>query len=117
MTTLEERDQAVSAQWRMRIDRARYDADLAERRHEAVDPGNRLIASTLERRWNEALQRLAQLEQELADFEKRTKRAVTAEQKRQILELAKDFPRLWSGAKAAQHAARRGAAARRAAQG
>jgi DNA invertase Pin-like site-specific DNA recombinase len=96
LTTLEERDQAVSAQWRMRIDRARYDADLAERRYEAVDPGNRLIASTLERRWNEALQRLAQLEQELADFEKRTMRAMTAEQKRQILELAKDFPRLWS---------------------
>jgi hypothetical protein len=28
--------------------RARYDADLAERRYETVDPGNRLIAGTLE---------------------------------------------------------------------
>jgi len=38
LTALEERDQAIGAQWRMRIDRARYDAELAERRYEAVDP-------------------------------------------------------------------------------
>jgi hypothetical protein len=47
LTSLEERDTAIAAQWRRRIERARYDADLAERRYEAVDPGNRLIASTL----------------------------------------------------------------------
>jgi DNA invertase Pin-like site-specific DNA recombinase/uncharacterized protein YndB with AHSA1/START domain len=98
LTTLEERDQTIGTQWRMRIEPARYDADLAERRYETVDPNNRLIASTLETRWNEALQRLGQLKQELADFENRTRRVVTAEQKRQILELAKDFPRLWSAA-------------------
>jgi hypothetical protein len=32
--------------------------DLAERRYEAVDPANRLIAATLEQRWNEAMQHL-----------------------------------------------------------
>ena len=32
------------------IERARYEADLAERRYEAVDPANRLIAATLEKR-------------------------------------------------------------------
>jgi DNA invertase Pin-like site-specific DNA recombinase len=96
LTNLEERDREIGAQWRMRIERARYDADLAERRYEAVDPANRLIAATLETRWNDAMQRLHDLEAELAAFEQRTMRAVTAEQKRQILELAKDFPRLWS---------------------
>jgi len=40
----------------MRIERARYEADLAERRYEAVDPANRLIAATLEQRWNDTLQ-------------------------------------------------------------
>ena len=46
---------------------------------------NRLIAATLETRWNDALQRLHDLEAELAAFERKTMRAVTAEQKRQIL--------------------------------
>ena len=62
----QERDREIGAQWRMRIERARYDVDLAERRYEAVDPGNRLIAATLEQRWNEAMQRLHDLEAELA---------------------------------------------------
>jgi len=96
LTNLEERDSEIGAQWRMRIERARYEADLAERRYEAVDPANRLIAATLESRWNDALQRLHELEAELAAFEQKTMRAVTAEQKRQILALAQNFPRLWS---------------------
>jgi hypothetical protein len=96
LSSLEERDKAIATQWRRRIERARYDADLAERRYEAVDPANRLIASTLEQRWNDAMQRLLELETELANFERQTLRAVTAEQKRQILQLATDFPRLWN---------------------
>jgi hypothetical protein len=96
LTSLEERDREIGAQWRMRIERARYDVDLAERRYEAVDPGNRLIAATLEQRWNEAMQRLNDLEADLAAFERQVMRAVTAEQKRQILQLAGDFPRLWA---------------------
>jgi len=94
--SLEERDAAIGAQWRRRIERARYDADLAERRYEAVDPHNRLIAGTLEQRWNDAAQRVVELETEFADFQRQTLRAITAEQKRQILQLAGDFPRLWT---------------------
>ena len=48
---LEERDQAVGQQWQRRIERADYDAQLAQRRYEEVDPSNRLVASTLEKRW------------------------------------------------------------------
>jgi hypothetical protein len=42
------------------------------------------------------MQRLQDLEAELAAFERQTMRAVTAEQKRQILQLAGDFPKLWA---------------------
>src|SRR5258707_15440493 len=88
LTSLEERDKAIAAQWRRRIERARYDVDLAERRYEAVDPANRLIASTLdEKRWNDAMQRLLELEAEFANFERQTPRTITAEQKRPILPL------------------------------
>jgi hypothetical protein len=96
LTSLEERDKSIGAQWRWRIERARYEADLAERRYEAVDPANRLIASTLEQRWNEAMQRVIDLEAELASFERQTLRTITADQKQQILALASDFPRLWT---------------------
>jgi DNA invertase Pin-like site-specific DNA recombinase len=96
LTSLEERDQAIGAQWQRRIERARYDADLAERRYEAVDPSNRLIASTLEQRWNDAAQRVLELEAEFASFKHQTLRVITAEQKQQILQLASDFPRLWT---------------------
>jgi DNA invertase Pin-like site-specific DNA recombinase len=96
--SLEQRDREVGAHWRLRIERARYEADLAERRYEAVDPANRLIAATLEQRWNSAVQHLRDLEAELAAFERQTLRAVTAEQKQQILQLAGDVPRLWAAA-------------------
>jgi DNA invertase Pin-like site-specific DNA recombinase len=96
LTTLEEREQAIAEQWRRRVERARYEADLAESRYQAVDPNNRLVASTLEQRWEAAMRRLRDLEGELAAFERQHLRAVTAEQKRQILDLAVDFPALWT---------------------
>jgi len=71
LTNLEERDRGIGAECWMRIERARYDAELAERRYEAVDPCNRLIAATLEARWNDAMQRLHDLE---ADWYQRNQR-------------------------------------------
>src|SRR6202035_3799715 len=95
LTNLEARDKAISAQWHRRIERARYDADLAERRYEEADPSNRLVASTLEKRWNDAMQRMIELKAEVADFERQAMRSLTPEQKQQVLQLGKDFPRLW----------------------
>src|SRR4029434_4603221 len=46
------RDRTISGQWQMRLDRAEYEAALAERRYQEVDPSQRLVAATLERRWN-----------------------------------------------------------------
>ena len=93
---LEARDQAVMRQWQMRIERAEYEAQLAERRYQEVDPANRLVAATLERRWNETLQQLVEVKQQHAETERREARALTPEQKAQVLALAQDFPRLWN---------------------
>jgi hypothetical protein len=84
LTTLEARDKAIAAQWRRRIERARYDADLAERRYEEADPSNRLVASTLEKRWNDAMQRVIELVAEVADFERQAMRSLTPEQKQAV---------------------------------
>ncbi len=93
---METRDRAALQQWQMRLERARYEAQLAERRYQEVDPANRLVASTLERRWNDALERLEELKRQYAEVEQREARAATPEQKAQVLALAQDFPRLWN---------------------
>jgi DNA invertase Pin-like site-specific DNA recombinase len=93
---LEERDKAIAAQWHHRIARARYEVELAEHRYNAVDPRNRLVAASLEQRWNDAIERLHSAEAEFTSFERKTLRTVTADQKQQIKQLVEDFPRLWS---------------------
>jgi DNA invertase Pin-like site-specific DNA recombinase len=76
---LETRDQAVLRQWHMRLERAEYEAALAERRYQEVDPSQRLVAATLERRWNDALLMLEDLKKQYADFEQQKARVATPE--------------------------------------
>src|SRR5882762_3642455 len=92
---LETRDQAIMRQWQMRLERAEYEAALAERRYQEVDPSQRLVASTLERRWNETLLHLQDLKKQAAEFQRKEARVFTPEQKAKVLALARDFPRLW----------------------
>jgi hypothetical protein len=79
----------------MRLERAEYEAALAERRYQEVDPANRLVANTLERRWNETLLHLQDLKKQAAEFQRKEARVFTPEQKARVLALARDFPRLW----------------------
>jgi hypothetical protein len=46
----------------LELEQAHYQAALAARRYEAVDPDNRLVAAELEARWNSALERVAELQ-------------------------------------------------------
>jgi DNA invertase Pin-like site-specific DNA recombinase len=92
---VEQRDEAIMRQWQMRIERAEYEAALAERRYEQADPSNRLVTGTLERRWNEALTRLDDIKTESAQFQGQKTRVATPEQKAKVLALARDLPRLW----------------------
>lgn len=98
LNELEQRDQAVMRQWHMRIERAEYECALAERRYEEVDPSNRLVAASLERRWNEALLQLDAVKAEAATFQSQKARVVTPEQKAKVLALARDLPRVWRAA-------------------
>nr|WP_249812602.1 ATP-binding protein [Bradyrhizobium sp. 141] len=51
-------------QLELTLEQARYEATRARRRYEAVDPNNRLVAGELERRWNERLVAVRELEDE-----------------------------------------------------
>jgi hypothetical protein len=82
-------------QKRLALEHARYEVAHARRQYDAVDPANRLVAAELERRWNQALTAEAQLEAELTSLQQGRERPLSDSQKRELLEFARDLPRLW----------------------
>jgi DNA invertase Pin-like site-specific DNA recombinase len=85
----------VDCHWQQRVERARLEAERVERQYHAVEPENRLVARTLERRWNEALLALRQLEDEYRRFQQAQPAGPTAAELRQLRALAADLPALW----------------------
>jgi excisionase family DNA binding protein len=76
---------------------ARYEAERARRQYDVVEPEHRLVAETLERRWNTALARVQALGERLVALAA-TAAATTPPDRVQLLRLAEDFPRVWTGA-------------------
>ena len=98
LAVLEELDQQAAQleqQWQLKLERARYQANRAQRQYDAVEPENRLVARTLEKRWNEQLQELAQLETAYEQAQKVERLKLSPVQRQQILQLASDLPALW----------------------
>ena len=93
---LEQRSKALEKQWQMKITRADYEVQLAQRRYEEVDPSNRLVAGTLEKRWNEALISLENIRSQYVEYQQKNALKVTAQQKDKILGLATNLPDLWN---------------------
>ena len=85
----------VDRQWQLQVQRAEYEVDLARRRYDRVDPANRLVAASLERRWEEAMARLEAIRGCYAEFQANGPAAITDGQREQILALVDDLPRLW----------------------
>ena len=75
----------------LRVERARYEAARAERAFHRCEPDNRLVARSLEQRWEGKLQELRAAEGELA----RETAAPPLPTCAQIEALARDLPRLW----------------------
>jgi DNA invertase Pin-like site-specific DNA recombinase len=58
----ERRNDDVLGALRRDLEAARYAAQRAQRQYDASDPENRLVTSELERRWNQALQQVREVE-------------------------------------------------------
>src|SRR5262249_6903648 len=91
------------------LERARYEAQRAEHQYDVVDPEHRLVARTLERRWNEKLQQLQELEQAYTTAQRTQRLDVTPQERQQILRLAADLPALWPAPEGTPRAAAVGA--------
>ena len=80
----------------LQLEQARYEARLAQRQYDAVDPSNRLVAAELERRWNEKLERVTELERAFAQAERDAEWKLTPEERAAITDLSRDLPAIWS---------------------
>ena len=98
LTEVEQRDHALDHQWQLKIQRAEYEGQLAQRRFEEVDPANRLVAATLEQRWEHALRQLEALRQQYRQYQEKQTPPLSPEQQTQVRLLANDLPRLWQTA-------------------
>jgi hypothetical protein len=88
-------DQAALKQFRLQVERSRYEAERAERRCRQGEPENRLVARTLETEWEHKLQAQQAAEAELARKEHEQRLQLTEEQRQQIRALGSDLKRVW----------------------
>lgn len=82
--------------WQQRLERAAQETERAERQYHAVEPENRLVARSLEQRWEESLRIEFALKEEYDRFLQDQPRQLNEDEKARIMALASDIPMLWN---------------------
>jgi DNA invertase Pin-like site-specific DNA recombinase len=80
------------------VERAQFEADLAQRRFMLVDPNNRLVADTLEREWNDKLRALAKAHEQRERERQKDRIAVDEAIRDRLVAMTTDFRTLWRDA-------------------
>ena len=88
---LQEADQLRQAH----VERARFEAEQAQRRYMRVDPDNRLVADSLEAEWNNKLRALEEAQKAYEKQRQADRHVLDPEQETKIYALASDFRALW----------------------
>ena len=86
---------SLEEQWRLRLEKAAYEARRAERRYMAVDPDNRVVARTLERDWELCLRELEQVQQDLEKAKQEQCLELGEDERQRVRELARDLGQVW----------------------
>ena len=89
-----QRDEETIRLIQKKIEQLEYEATRAFEQYDEVDPRNRLVASELERRWNEKLEQLDEANSELAEIEKAPS-TLTEEDLRKLDALGERFREVW----------------------
>lgn len=88
--------QRLAQQWEQRLKRVRYEAHLAGRQYNAVDPENRLVAAELERRWEQKLVQLQETQESFERFQQVPPTPeLTPELREQFQNISETLPQLW----------------------
>jgi DNA invertase Pin-like site-specific DNA recombinase len=92
----QDRNHDQRRQAELALEAARYEAGLARRQYDAVDPDNRLVAGELERRWNERLVTAQRLEAQLAALADDTSGQLSTAERERLMCLGQDLPVAWN---------------------
>jgi DNA invertase Pin-like site-specific DNA recombinase len=95
---VEQERAALLRQWNLKIERVDYEEERARRQYNACEPENRLVARTLERQWESALEQQRQLKEEFERWKQSTPSRLSEQQREAIRELAADLPAVWQAA-------------------
>ncbi len=93
---LEADHDAALAQWRLAVERARYEAERAQRRYRTVEPENRLVARGLEAEWEQRLRELEQAQRELTSRDHQRPSAWGPADEQRLRALGDDLRRVWA---------------------
>jgi len=78
------------------LQQARFEATRAQRQYDAVDPDNRLVADELERRWNDTLRRMRDLEVDLEKLRTETPAPMSVPDRDRLMTLGADLAQAWN---------------------
>lgn len=92
---LDEERRQLALLWDKRLERVAYESQRAFRQYDTVEPENRLVARTLEKRWEEALQAEEELRREHQQAMMTLTDPLTPQERDEIRALATDLPALW----------------------
>jgi DNA invertase Pin-like site-specific DNA recombinase len=95
---VEQERQRLHQHWRQKLERVQHEVSRAERQYHAVEPDNRLVARTLEVRWEAALKKQRQMEEEYHRFLAKLPTTLSATDRERIQALAQNVPSLWNAA-------------------
>jgi hypothetical protein len=83
----------------LQVERAQYEADLAQRRYLKVDPDNRLVASVLEAEWNTKLRELEEARAIEERYNQSDQHQMSTEERAEIDGVPERFSQFWDDPK------------------
>jgi excisionase family DNA binding protein len=94
-TAQEEKRHDKVQQMENALQQARFEAKRAQRQYDAVDPDNRLVAEELERRWNDTLRQVRDLEVDINRLQTQAPPSVSVPDRDRLLSLGADLAQAW----------------------
>jgi DNA invertase Pin-like site-specific DNA recombinase len=88
--------------WQQRLERTQYETQRAYRQYNSVEPENRLVVRTLEKKWEEALSAETKLKQDYDSYLTIQPTILSTKEREQIRKLASDIPMLWNSSTTTQ---------------
>jgi hypothetical protein len=85
----------LDRQWRLRLERSRYEAERAARQYQACEPENRMVGRELERRREQAPTEQRNAEEEYDRFRRGRPAELTGDEADMIKAMSQDVPALW----------------------